>query len=145
MPSVERAISSFDKGFNCSQAVFSAFGPPLGLDYETALKIAGGFGGGMARLGQTCGAVTGAFMVIGLYYASPQAKNQEANDKVYALIQEFAEKFQEHNGSLVCNELLNCDIGIPAERELAKEQGIFATLCPEFVRDAAEIVEQILE
>ncbi len=145
MNRIEHATSSFDEGFSCAQSVFSAFGPQLGLDRETALKVAGGFGGGMARLGQTCGAVTGAFMVIGLQYASTQAEDQETKDKVYALIQEFADKFQERNGTIVCNELLNCDIGIPAELERAKETGIFATLCPKLVRDAAEIVEQILE
>ncbi|MCP4543622.1 MAG: C_GCAxxG_C_C family protein [Chloroflexi bacterium] len=144
MNRVEHAVSSFDQGFSCAQAVLSAFGPQLGLDHETALKVAGGFGGGMARLGQTCGAVTGAFMVIGLEYAGTQAGDQETKDKVYALIQEFAGKFQERYGTIVCNKLVGCDIGIPAERERAKEQGIFATLCPKLVRDATEIVEQIL-
>ena len=145
MSRVEYAVSNFEQGFSCAQAVLSAFGPQLGLDHEAALKIAGGFGGGMACLGQTCGAVTGAFMVIGLEHANTQAQDQEAKDRVYGLVGEFADKFQERNGTIVCNELLNCDIGIPAEHALAKEKGIFDTLCPKFVRDAAEIVEQILE
>lgn len=145
MNRVECAISSFEEGFSCAQAVFSAFAPQFGLDRETALKVAGGFGGGMGRLGQTCGAVTGAFMAIGLHHASIQAEDLETKEQVYTLVQEFVGKFQERNGTIACNELLNCDISIPEEREQAAEEGIFATLCPKLVRDAAEIVEQILE
>jgi C_GCAxxG_C_C family probable redox protein len=68
----ERATQCFSEGFNCSQAVLSAFGPEMGLDCETALRVAGMFGAGMGRMGNVCGAVTGAFMVIGLKYSKTQ-------------------------------------------------------------------------
>ena len=144
MSRVERALSCFEEGFNCAQAVLSTYGPQFGLDRELALKVAGAFGGGIARMGQTCGAVTGALMTIGLKYGNTKTDDEQAKEKAYSLAKEFADRFQSRNGSIVCRELLGCDISIPEERKLVAEKGLFATLCPKFVQDAAEIVEQIL-
>ena len=143
MNRVEGAISCFEEGFSCAQAVLSAYGPQLGLDRETALRVAGAFGGGMGHLGRTCGAVTGAFMVIGLKYGKTRAEDNETRDKAYSLVVEFADRFRSRNGSIVCKELLGCDISVPEEYELAKEKGLFTALCPKLVRDAAEIIEQM--
>jgi C_GCAxxG_C_C family probable redox protein len=145
MNQVERAALRFEEGFSCSQSVFSAFAPQLGLDCKTALKVAGAFGGGMGRMGETCGAVTGAFMVIGLKHGRTEADDEEAKERTYELAREFARRFERRNGSIMCRELLGRDIGIPEQRMLAKEEGLFATLCSKFVRDAAEILEQIVE
>ncbi len=145
MNRVERVLSCFEEGFSCSQAMLSTYGPELGLDRETALRVATAFGGGMGRMGATCGAVTGAFMVIGLKYGRTRVEDEETKEKAYSLVREFADRFESRNGSIVCTELLGYDIGTPEERELAREQGLFATLCPRLVRDAAEIIERILE
>ena len=144
MNRVECAVSCFEEGFSCAQAVLTAYGPRLGLDREMALRVAGAFGGGMGHLGRTCGAVTGAFMVIGLEYGKTRAEDNETRDKAYGLVEEFADRFQSRNGSTVCKELLGYDISVPEEYELAREKGVFVTLCPKLVRDAAEIVEQIV-
>ena len=101
MSHVERAVRRFAEGFNCSQAIVSAYAEQFGLDEETALKIAAGFGGGMGRLGRTCGAVTGAFMVLGLRYGR-SSPDQAAKERVYAHIQEFADRFNARNASLTC-------------------------------------------
>ena len=138
------ACACFEEGFSCSQAVFSAYAEQLGLDRETALKISGGFGGGMGRLALTCGAVTGAFMAIGLKYGAVEAGDQEAKDNTYALVREFADRFRSCHGSITCQELLGCDISKPEGLEMAREQGLFKTTCPRLVRDAAEILEEIL-
>jgi C_GCAxxG_C_C family probable redox protein len=124
--------------------VLSSFGDQLGLERELALKVAGAFGGGMARMGETCGAITGALMVIGLKYGMTKAKDEKARDKTYKLAQEFATRFKERHGSVVCRELLGYDLGKPEERKLALEKGLFTSLCPEFVQDAAEIVKKLL-
>ena len=116
----------------------------MGLDRELALKVAGTFGGGMARMGETCGAVTGAFMTIGLKYGKATAKDDAARDKTYDLVKEFVTKFQSRQGSIVCRELLGYDLSNPEGRKAAYEKGIFDTLCPQLVRDAAEILEEIL-
>jgi C_GCAxxG_C_C family probable redox protein len=143
MDSVERAALSFKEGFNCAQAVLSAYGPELGLNRELALKVAGAFGGGMGRQGETCGAVTGAFMAIGLKCGVAKA-DEEAKEKTYRLVKEFTEAFKARNGSTICRELLGLDIGTVEGRKKATEKKLFTTLCPKLVRDAAEIIGQML-
>ena len=145
MDNVERARSRFEQGFSCSQSVLSAYGPQLGLDPELALRVSGAFGGGMARMGRTCGAVTGALMVIGLQRGSTKADDDETKDACYDLAREFVDRFEARHGTITCQELLGYDISTPEGRTLANEKGLFATRCPKLVQDAAEIVGQILE
>ena len=142
---VELAVSCFEEGFSCSQAVLSAYGPQLGLDRELALRVAGVFGGGMGRMGHTCGAVTGAFMVIGLKRGVTEADDEQTKEEAYRLVKEFDHMFRSRNDSIVCRELLGCDIATPEGRSVATQKNLFTTLCPRFVRDAAEILERILE
>jgi C_GCAxxG_C_C family probable redox protein len=124
--------------------VLSSFGEALGLDRELALRVAGAFGGGMARMGETCGAVTGALMVIGLKYGMTQAKDEAAREQTYKLAQELAARFKERHRSIICRELLGYDLSSPEGRKAAYDKGLFSTLCPELVRDAVEILEQML-
>ena len=145
MSIADTATACFDEGFNCSQAVFSAFAPQLGLDRVTALKVAGPFGGGIGRMGETCGAVTGALMVIGLKYGQTISEDKASKDKSYELVKQFAERFKDRNhGCLICRELLGADISTPEGMQKIKEKQAFTTMCPKFVRDAAEIVEELL-
>jgi len=116
----------------------------MGLNREIALKISQAFGGGMAQMGETCGAVTGAFMVIGLKYGRTRADDDEAKAKTYSLVKEFTEKFRARNGTIICRELLGCDIGTPEGQQIAKNKKLFSTICPCFVQDAVEILEEIL-
>ena len=144
MNSVERTVSCFEEGFSCAQAILATYGPQFGLGRKAALRVAGAFGGGMARMGQTCGAVTGALMVIGLRRGKTQAQDDETKETCYNLVNEFVEQFEARNGSITCKELLGYDVSIPGERTLAQERGLFGTLCPRLVQDAAEIIEQII-
>jgi C_GCAxxG_C_C family probable redox protein len=120
------------------------YGERSGLDRETALRVAGAFGGGMARLGETCGALTGGFMVIGLNHGKTTADDDDAREKTYALAQELAKRFKERNGMILCRELLGHDLSTEEGRAAVAEQNLFVTRCPKFVRDAAEILEEIL-
>jgi C_GCAxxG_C_C family probable redox protein len=106
MTRADEAAALFEQGFSCSQAILAAYGDGLGVPRGELLKLATGFGGGMARMGHTCGAVTGAFMSIGLAYGKSVASDVEAREKTYAFIQEFAEQFKEKHGSLMCRDLL---------------------------------------
>lgn len=145
MSQADLAVTRFKEGFSCSQAVLSAFAPQFGLNQETALKISGAFGGGMGRMGETCGAVTGALMVIGLRFGQTNAEDEDAKEKSYELAREFAHRFRARNNACTkCRELLGCEIGTPEGMQTAKEKELFTMLCPKFVRDAAEIVEQLL-
>jgi C_GCAxxG_C_C family probable redox protein len=114
------------------------------MDEQTALRVACGFGGGCARLGLTCGAVTGAYMVIGLKYGKVKADDNDAKEKTYAFVQEFSERFVARNKSLNCTELLGCDLGTPEGRVKVKELNLMVAVCEKLVRDAVEILEEIL-
>jgi C_GCAxxG_C_C family probable redox protein len=141
---VEQAVTCFEEGFSCSQALLSTYGAELGLDRETALRVAGAFGAGMGRMGETCGAVTGAFMIIGLKYGKTKAEDEKTKERAYSLVKEFIEKFRLRNGSVICRELLGCDLITQEGMKTAKEKELISILCPKFVRDAAEIIEEIL-
>ena len=140
----EAAVVAFTDGLSCSQAVFSAFAPDYGVDRETATRIASAFGGGMARSGNTCGAVTGAYMAIGLARGGSRSEHREAKERAYELVREFSRRFAARNGVLTCRELLGCVIGTPEGMAQARASGLFDTLCPKLVRDAVEILEELL-
>ena len=125
--------------FNCAQTVFSLFAPELGIDEKTALKIASGFGGGM-NCAETCGAVTGAYMVIGMKHGhSTSNPDEKANTKM--LMRRFNEKFKEAHGSLICKQLTGFDISTPEGSAAASEAGVFETRCPEFIKTSCKILE----
>ena len=144
MSKVEEAISCFKDNFNCAQSVLSSFSTQYGLDRDVALKLATGFGGGMGRLGNTCGAVTGAFMVIGLRYGMGLNNNNSAKEKTYEWVREFSNRFQEINEWLICKELLNCDINTPEGLEYFRQNDLFEKKCVLYVKNAVEILEKML-
>jgi C_GCAxxG_C_C family probable redox protein len=138
---VDDAVACFSGGFNCSQAIFSTYSGEFGLDQKTALKIAGGLGAGMGRLQETCGAVSGAYLLIGLKHGQFLKEDKQAKEKTYALIRKFTELFKERNKTTSCFELLGVDL-INGDKQTAS--GRTKMICPKAVRDAAEIIEQLL-
>ena len=138
----EIAVTVFSQHYNCSQAVFSAFAAQFGLDRETALKLASPFGGGVARRGEICGAVTGALLALGL---ARGADKPAGKDEIYRLSQEFMRLFEEKHSTLLCRDLFDCEISTPAGYQSAAEKRVFTTICPLLVQDAAEIAQKLLE
>lgn len=141
------AKQNFLNGYNCSQAVLLAFCEDFGLEKETALKISEPFGGGMGRMREVCGTVTGMFMVLGLAMGNSDAKDGSTKKNIYKSVQELAEKFKEDNGSIICRELLgfqknNKESYVPSERtnEYYKKRP-----CPELCKYAADILEEYLK
>ena len=126
--------------YNCAQTVFSLFAPELGIDEKTALKIASGFGGGMA-CAETCGAVTGAYMVIGMKHGHATS-NPDDKAKTKMLIRQFNEKFKQVHGSLICKQLTGFDISTPEGSDAAHKEGVFDTKCPVFLKTACKILEE---
>lgn len=126
---------------NCAQTVFSLFAEELGIDEQAALKIASGFGGGMA-CAETCGAITGAYMVIGLKHG--HTVNAEPDEKVRtkSMVQRFNASFIKEHGSLICKNLIGFDISTEGELELAREKDVFSTHCPKFIKTACNILEK---
>jgi len=144
MTKADDAHRLFLKRFTCSAAVFSTFSPELGLDQDTAKKIACGFGAGISKTGNICGAVTGAIMAIGMKYGKCVEGDDASTEKTRALTRRFIAEFIRKNGSVNCTELLGYNLSIPEDYALAQTSEIFVTKCPLFVRDAAEILETIL-
>ena len=120
MSKVDIAISCFKEGNTCSQAIFSTYAIQFGLNREIALKLSCPFGAGMGRMGETCGAVTGAFMIIGLIYGRVSAEDEKAREKTDNLVQEFVKRFKSRNDSIICYELIGCKIDTPEKIEIAK-------------------------
>jgi|LSQX01.3.fsa_nt_gb C_GCAxxG_C_C family probable redox protein len=140
----EYAIKCFDSGFNCAQSVFSAFCEDYGLEKSQALKIACSFGAGMGYLDEVCGAVSGAFMVLGLIYGQNDEKDAQKKALTYLKVKEFAKRFREINGTINCSELLNCSLGDETQLKAARQTGLFREKCPQYIRDAVAILEEMI-
>ena len=136
MNSIEEAVQLFENGYVCSQAVFAAFSEDYGLSKEQALKIGACFGSGM-RKGEVCGACTGALMALGLKYGDDKAKSNEVCEK-------FLDEFKNENGSIICRDLLECDISTPEGVQFARDNDLFKEFCLKMVESAAKIVNGIL-
>jgi C_GCAxxG_C_C family probable redox protein len=109
-----------------------------------ALKIACGFGGGIGRMGRTCGAVTGAIMVIGLNHGQVNLADVESREKTYTLVKGFIDRFTALHGSIECRELIGYDLSNSSDLKSARESGVFQNKCPSFVYDSARILEDVL-
>lgn len=105
----QKAMNLFKEGYNCSQSVFLAFKDLYGIDRHTALKLSSSFGGGMGRLREVCGSVSGMFLTAGILYGYDSPKDRSSKSEHYKRIQELARSFEELNGSIVCRELLGLD------------------------------------
>ena len=147
MSEKDRAVELFKEGYNCSQSVFVAFCHRFGLDEETAKKISAGLGGGLGRMREVCGAVSGAAMVIGSICAGVDVMDSESKQKNYELVREFADRFKGKNGSIICRELLGLDVKMEKSAEPEKRTAEYYKKrpCVELVADAAEILEQLIK
>lgn len=140
----DKAATYYENGFNCSQAVFTTFATDYGMSEELALRVATQFGGG-ARKGEMCGAVAGALMVLGLEYGHFNRNAPEEKANAYKKAEEFMNSFIEKKGTVVCRELLGYDVSKPEDMVKIKELNLFKTTCPEMIRCATEIVEEMLK
>jgi C_GCAxxG_C_C family probable redox protein len=138
----EIAGTVFSQHYNCSQSVFSAFADQLGMDRETALKLASPFGGGVARSGGICGAITGALLALGL---ARGAQAPAGKEDIYRLSQEFMRLFEEKHSTILCRDLIDCDLSTVAGYQAATDKGVFTSICPLLVQDAVEIVQKLIE
>lgn len=140
----QKAKDLFFSGLNCSQAVFTAFSSLNGLDEETAKKVSIGLGGGVGRLREVCGAVSGAAMVLGMVHGGENAENKAS---AYAFVQKFAEEFKKENGSIICRELLGLDENKKetSTPDARTPQYYKKRPCAELVYTAAKIVSDMID
>ena len=139
-----KAEQEYEKGFNCSQSVLSVYCEQFGLDKNTAFRLSSPFGGGINKMGEICGAVSGAIMLIGLKYGRITADDHDSNERTEKKINNFLDEFKKRNKFLKCKELLGYDFSIESEKEFIKNNDLTKKLCPKFVKDAVEICEEII-
>lgn len=139
----EEIKNLFMQGIDCSQVVTGAFAEKMGMTKEQARKVSSCFGGGM-MCGETCGAVTGALMAIGMVYGHSREGDQAQKDVMAAKTGEFKRLFGEKYSSCMCRELLGHDISKPGEMEKVLEKGLMFDFCPRVVEDTIDILEKIL-
>jgi len=142
MNAAESARRYFQNGYNCSQSVLAAYAESLGLPEEAAIRLATGFGVGLSH-GATCGAVSGAVMVLGLLHGGGGPEGGEAKRKVYAMTQEYMDAFSERFGSTVCSAILGCDPSTAEGLKQARDNGLFEKVCLKAVGRAVELLEEM--
>lgn len=140
-----KAMEYFKQGYNCTQSVVAAFSDKLDIDFKTAIKLSSSFGGGMGRLREVCGAVSGMFIVAGLLYGYDNPVDKIAKTAHYKLIQDLAAEFKKANGSIICRELLGlgkgADSPIPDDRT---KEYYSKRPCVQLVGMAADIIEDYI-
>ncbi len=144
MSKIEQAVSLFNDGFACSQAILATYGEAYGIDRETAFRLGEGFAGGMGGLELTCGAVTGAVMVIGLKHGRTAVSDRRAKVKTAKLVRKFVTRFEARHETIVCKNLLSPETASSRKPWFALRSSRSAAVCPKVVETAAEIIEEIL-
>jgi C_GCAxxG_C_C family probable redox protein len=139
---IERAIACHAQQYNCAQAVFSTYAPSLGISEIDSLKVSAAFGGGMGRLQEVCGAVTGAFVLIGCKYGMVKPGEVEAKEETYSRVKDFARRFTGVHGTISCRTLLGCDLNTTEGKALYTENDLANTVCNRCIRTACAIIEE---
>jgi C_GCAxxG_C_C family probable redox protein len=141
----EKAIRTFRSGLNCAQAVLTAYSEEMKFDNNLALSVSCGFGGGMGRLQETCGAVTGSFMVLGIFNCKKLTDNKDRKEATYSMIQKFSQEFKQINGTTDCLELLKCYLKTEEGNRYAKENNLFGTICEKCISDSVRIIKSLTQ
>lgn len=145
MTHAQKAAELFCQGYNCAQAVFCAFCDEMNMDKNTALRLSSSFGGGMGRMREVCGAVSGMFMVAGMLFGEGTESDDAKKKAHYSLIQKMAARFREKNGTIICRDLLS---GIAADSlptPSARTEEYYKTRpCVRFVIDACDVMDEII-
>jgi C_GCAxxG_C_C family probable redox protein len=139
----ENAKKLFLSGYNCAQSVVLSFADDLNFSKELAQKMAAGFGGGMGKKQETCGAVTGAIMVLGLLKGETVNNNEELKSVAYGAVQELTRDFVATYKTTQCRDLIGCDLNTPEGSAKFKEEKIMEKTCAGCVGKAVQIIESL--
>lgn len=142
----EKAVYTFDNGYNCSQSVFSVFAEEFGLSRELSLRLAGPLGAGIGRRQETCGAVTGALMALGLKYGKGETGSDEDKKRAFAKAEALMQAFEARHGSVRCLTLLDGHrMDSPGGAAAIAAAQMFDTRCAEYVKTSVELAESLME
>ena len=139
----DQAKELFLSGYNCAQSVVLSFADDLKFSTELAQKMAAGFGGGMGKTQETCGAVTGAIMVLGLLKGEEVNNNDELKASAYGAVKDLSRDFVAEYKTTKCRDLIGCDLNTPEGAAKFKDENIMVTICADCVKKAVEIVENL--
>lgn len=143
---MEAAQDLFFGAYNCAQSVLAAFAGDYGMSREMALKVSCGFGAGMGRLQTTCGAVTGAVMVIGLQFGKSAEDENDRKELTYSKVRELIKRFEKRFGSTTCLQMVNnCNFNTGEGEKKYEDEQLQLHVCNEAVKYAVEILKDILE
>lgn len=142
-PHAEIAVGKFREGFNCAQSIFHTYAVELGIAPDIALKIANGFGGGIGRKQEVCGAVTGAIMALGLLHGRGEHDDPERTNRLYVEVRTLIDAFTERHGTICCRDLLSgCSLLSPEGRSRFQAERLIER-CHGYVRSACDILDQL--
>ncbi len=141
----DKAYELFMQGYNCSQSVFAAFCDITGMDTDTALKISSSFGGGIGRLREVCGAMSGMLMAAGLLYGYTTPADYDVKSNHYRLVQELAYRFKEGAGSMICRELLGLDGASNPESPVRTEEFYATRPCGRVIKLGAQVLDDYIK
>ncbi len=143
-PEVEQAIAYYQQGYTCTQSILASFGNRYGFPQDLAFRLGEPFGAGTSCTGDMCGSVTGAIMVLGLQYGSASNSDEAARACTYQRVHELIQRFKQLYDSIQCTDLLGYNLSDPKQFQTVWEKGLFTQACPIFVRDAAQILVEML-
>lgn len=142
-PEKEKAIKTFQKSYNCAQAIFSAYSKKVGIKRKDSIRISAGFGGGIAMNQEICGALSGAIMLIGCrYFDSNDVK--ESKELVYQKVNNFLSEFHRIHGSIKCKDLIGVDFSNKEELEKARSENLFNKICTNYIKNICDLLENRL-
>jgi len=145
-PQAENAEALFCQGYNCAQSVFAAFHNDMGIDRETALRMMSSFGGGMGRLREVCGALTGLFAAIGILYGYSDPDDHDSKTSHYQLVQELAKRFKDEFGSILCRDLLQLEETISDPTPEIRTPAYYEKRpCAEYVHFGASLLDSLIK
>lgn len=141
---VDNAKSLFLAGHNCAQSVFAAYHEPLGMDQEAALRMMSSFGGGMGRLREVCGVLSGVFAAIGILYGYSDPDDPDGKARHYQLVQDLAKRFRDEFGSITCRDLLQLEEEISDPTPEPRTESYYQKRpCAEYVCFGARLLDEL--
>ena len=143
-PEVEQAVAFYNQGYTCTQSILASFAARFDFQQTLAFRIGEPFGAGTSCTGDRCGSVTGAIMVLGLQYGSTLSNDDAARSYTYQRVHELIQRFKVIHDSIQCTDLLGYNLSDPQQLQTVREKGLFMQLCPILVRNAAQILIEMI-